>query len=383
MALYVNPAMLQWAREESGLTIEAAAKKIGVPPARLIRWEEGSELPTIPQLRKMASVYHRPTAIFYLNSPPPRLEMPDFRRLKSPVDFPPSPELILEIRKIHQRREAAIMLAEFGPQYSWDFVGSIKDMSDPERHAEDIRSLLGIENGFLKGVRNDYDSFNRWRSAVESLGILVFLLRGVPVEEMRGLAIGKKPYPVIAVNRKDSPRARTFTLIHELCHVMMGESTICDIEEDGNQFNPNAKEVFCNHVAGAVLVPRTALLESPTVRKHERGRERWTDAELGKLGSEFHVSKEVILRRLLILGRTTHEFYGWMAEQWRARPTEAKSGGRETVPERVVRVVGPRFVDLLMTAHSEGAITLDDISELLDMKLKHLDAVEVLLMKGA
>ena len=36
----INPELLVWARETSGLSREAAAKKIGVKPDRLAAWEE-------------------------------------------------------------------------------------------------------------------------------------------------------------------------------------------------------------------------------------------------------------------------------------------------------------------------------------------------------
>lgn len=61
----INPGLLVWARETAGLPRDAAAKKIGVKPARLAEWEEGRLRPTVTQLRKAASVYKRPLAVFF------------------------------------------------------------------------------------------------------------------------------------------------------------------------------------------------------------------------------------------------------------------------------------------------------------------------------
>lgn len=36
----INPAVLAWAREQARLTVEEAAKKVGVKPERFAAWED-------------------------------------------------------------------------------------------------------------------------------------------------------------------------------------------------------------------------------------------------------------------------------------------------------------------------------------------------------
>jgi len=67
---YVNPAMLKWFRERAGFDIFSAAGKLKIDVNRLEKWEVGSELPSIPQARKLAETYKRPLAVFFLDSPP-------------------------------------------------------------------------------------------------------------------------------------------------------------------------------------------------------------------------------------------------------------------------------------------------------------------------
>ena len=52
------------------------------------------------------------------------------------------------------------------------------------------------------------------------------------------------------VNNKDDPRARAFTVIHELCHLVL--------EGNGMETGPQT-EAICNEIAGDVLMPREAL----------------------------------------------------------------------------------------------------------------------------
>jgi transcriptional regulator with XRE-family HTH domain len=78
----ITPVLLVWARETAGFDIPTAAKKIGVHPDRLAGWEQAQRRPSIPQLRKLANVYKRPIAVFYLPEPPAaEASIRNFRRL--------------------------------------------------------------------------------------------------------------------------------------------------------------------------------------------------------------------------------------------------------------------------------------------------------------
>jgi DNA-binding transcriptional regulator YiaG len=50
----VSPELLVWARETLGLSVDDAAKKAAVRAERLASWEDGTDRPTIAQLRKLA-----------------------------------------------------------------------------------------------------------------------------------------------------------------------------------------------------------------------------------------------------------------------------------------------------------------------------------------
>ena len=378
----VNPAILTWAREERGYTLEEASRRIPVSKEKLISCESGNDHFTFQQFRRAAWIYRRPTALFFLEETPPSLETPPFRRLPSHRDLSLSPNLRLEIRSIYQKRKAAIDLAEFGPSHDWSMVGSTSLRNNPESVGLQIRKMLGITDRFPIGLR-DYQAFNSWREAIESTGILVFLIRGVDVEEMRGLAVSKSPFPVIAVNRKDAPGPKCFTLLHEYCHILVGNSSLCELryefEEKGDE--SQSDEVFCNHVAGAALVPANLLLTTPVVISHGTP-EIWSEYELQQLASRFRVSKEVILRRLLVLKRTTDGFYGVMKQQW-SHPIPVKKQGTpmESVHERVLQTDGLPFTSMVLDAVRNDAITAMDASELLRINLKHLQAVEDLIAK--
>lgn len=62
--------MLIWAREQAGLSLQDAAKKLGLKVSRLSDFESGEKVPTSNQLNNIAKIYHRPLISFYLEKPP-------------------------------------------------------------------------------------------------------------------------------------------------------------------------------------------------------------------------------------------------------------------------------------------------------------------------
>ncbi len=372
--------MLVWAREERGLSLQTAAKRVGIRPERLAASESGNEKLTFPQLRKAAWVYRRPTATFFLHEPPPPMSIPKFRRLPDNRGQPLSPELKLQVRRIKQMRRAAIRLQEYGPSFDWDYVGSVSVEDDPEQVGERIRTLLGIQDRFPIGMR-DYQTFNSWRSSLERLGVLVFLISGVDVEEMRGFSMAQFPFPTIAVNRKDHPHPRSFTLLHEAVHILLGESSLCEIPHKFGDATAESQRVesFCNHAAAAALVPARLLLAHQVVKEHGSS-ESWQEKELEKLATRFRVSKEAILRRLLTVDKTSREFYGHKKQQWNERVYQERKGSpRERYHEKILRVDGLTYTSIVLDALHDNAITPAEVSELLNMNLKHLPALEKLM----
>ena len=80
----INPALVTWARETAGFELAEAAKRLDIDEARLAAWEDptSDDAPSVPQLRKLAALFKRPLAVFYLREAPPQFEvMRDLRRL--------------------------------------------------------------------------------------------------------------------------------------------------------------------------------------------------------------------------------------------------------------------------------------------------------------
>ena len=55
-----NPAIISWARQDSGYTPERVAQRLQVKSAQVITWEQGTQKPTLKQVEKLAAFFRRP-----------------------------------------------------------------------------------------------------------------------------------------------------------------------------------------------------------------------------------------------------------------------------------------------------------------------------------
>jgi Zn-dependent peptidase ImmA (M78 family)/transcriptional regulator with XRE-family HTH domain len=375
-----NPALLRWARGNSGYTVGDVAKKIKVAAERIEAWEGGFSHPTITQLRNLGRVYRRPIAVFYLPEAPgpgPKM-LTDYRRLWGTEARVVSPQLRGEIETAYDRRALALELLELEGDTPIRFRLAADLGEDPDEVARRVRRALGISEETQRAWSDQYAGFNAWRDATERCGALVLQMTEVPSAEARGFSLASRPLPAVVANIHDRPRARSFTLIHEFVHLALKRDGVCDLDDHGRV------EPFCNHVAGAVLVPAPALLREPEVQHHDTDEPAWDDREIAALATRFSVSREVILRRLLILNRTSEAFYRAKREQYadeyeRERERRAQEEKKpRAIPQDLIAVarVGQYVSTLILSNYSHGRITASDVADYFNIRIKHLPAIE-------
>lgn len=377
----IKPELLIWARESAGLSIEVAAKKVGVKPDRLNKWEKGELRPTIKQLRKLGKIYKRPLAVFYLPKPPKKFQPPrEFRQFPGTGIYEYSPNLRFEIRRAEDRRKIALDLYQLLGESPPEINISIELSDKPENKASEIRELLGISYDTQFNWTSFYEAFNHWKKVLEDSGILIFQAPNIDLNEMRAFSISDSPLPVIVLNVKDSPSARIFSLLHEFIHILLKKGGLCDLEEEGLPTPEEQKiEVFCNRVAGAILIPKKQLSSEKIVLEKGDYAE-WEDAEIIYLANLYKVSREVALRRLLIAGHITIEFYRQKREEYRKefeKALEKKEGFPLPYYKKAIIRAGNHFIRLVLNSYYQEKITSSDVSGFLDVKLKHMSDIEM------
>jgi Zn-dependent peptidase ImmA (M78 family)/DNA-binding XRE family transcriptional regulator len=374
----ITAEILVWARNDAGYSIERAAEKLNISVERLGRWEAGELRPTIAQLRKIAVLYKRPLSVFYLPRPPKSFQpLRDFRRFPDQTEMPLSPNLIYEIRLARERRETALELFDVLKEDPPSLGFKINIARDPEVVAHEIRQNLNVPLKEQYSWAGYYPAFGAWRKSLENAGILVFQASKVSTQEMRGFSIPQSVLPIIVVNSGDWIGARIFSLIHEFVHILREEDGLCDFSDYGNRSLSEQKaEVFCNHVAGAFLVPPDALLQEESIKRNGASYS-WEDNIISTLAKRYKVSREVILRRLLILGKTTYDFYEAKRAQYLADGKFAKPKDLKIpIHIKILARTGPSYARLILTSFSQDKITASEASSYLGLKLNHIPKLE-------
>ena len=373
--------MLNWARLSAGMDLSETAKRLQVKVNKLKSWETGSDAPTIVQLRKAASVYKLPFSSFYLPKPPEIFKPPthDYRCLLDHDLEEMSPDLTFEIRSSMERRDICMEL--YGEQSARPpaFKKKTSQKEDPEEVGSKIRSYLGISIKEQQKWRDPRVAFNYWRDALEKKGVLVFQATKIATTEMRGYSIADFPLPVIAVNRRDAYTARIFSMIHELTHIMLKSSSLCDMNVS-SEISPQEQktEAFCNHVASAALVPKVRLFNDPIVKQLHGP--YWEKGVLDDLSRDYSVSSDVILSRLLTLGLTSADFCREQREPYLRRYGHVRKLRGHVFPVTdVISANGRTFTRLVLEALYNGSITTSDASDFFGIRTKHFDRLSMAL----
>lgn len=294
----VNPTILRWARETAGFTLDQAARKIELRDARgvsgeerLARLEAGEAAPTRPLLARMAKQYRRPLIAFYLSSPPPVGDRgQDFRTLPAPQKSASAPLVDALLRDLKARQDmvrAVLIDAEEAEPLA--FVGSARLADGVPAVVASIHRTIGVDATELRAAATPDESFALLRSRVEAAHVFVLLAgnlgshhTALDVEIFRGFALADNIAPFVVINDLDARVAWSFTLLHELAHLWLGETGISGL------YGQSQVERFCSDVASTFLLPDRELA---TIELDRRDLEHAADTIGGVLASGISAAR--------------------------------------------------------------------------------------------
>lgn len=372
----VNPSLLAWARGESGYTVDKIAKRLNVTEERILAWEAGERQPTLRQVENLARFLHRPLSVFFMPRPPqlPALAA-EYRRLPDVEPGHESPELRLALRQMLTRRENALnLMGELGQAIS-EFSLRAHLRESPTEVGRRLRVAMGVEVATQLGWTNEWEAWRAWRGAVEQMGVLVFQFPKVSLAEVRGLALLRTPMPVAAVNGKEMPAAKAFTLCHEVVHLMLAasdeEASAARERRRGNEWMD--VERFAEVAASHALVPEDAL--GSVIGELGLQRAEWGIENVRRVAKKFHITPLAAATRLRESGFMAWAQYNQWLDQWQAyvAALPPRSGGFTTPMEKAVNRAGRPFAQLVLEALSVNRITSVDASRYLDLKFEHFD----------
>ena len=384
----VNPAILVWARKAAGLTLEEAARKnqslrdtrSASAADKLNALEYGMNEPSRPVLVEMARVYRRPLLTFYLSEPPEKGDRgADFRTL--PAEHSAADDALLDtlVRDIRARQSMArTVLEDMEEAEQLGFIGSRRMEEGPAVVLEALRGLLDMELTAYRRQRNVTAAFKLLRESAEKAGVFV-LLKGnlgthhtdiVDTDIFRGFAIADNIAPFVIINHHDARSSWSFTLLHELTHLILGQTGISGARAE------NDIERFCDDIASEYLLPKEgskSLAFSDNTNFEEIV--EW----INQFSNESKISRTMVAYKAWRGGGIDREMFNRLRsafrEQWlrereerreQARRRERTGGVNPYVTRRYQ--LGQSLVNLVRRAMSSGELTTSKAAKLLGVK---------------
>ncbi len=380
----INPLLLKWARESLNLSIEEVSEKTKKSQKTILAWEAGDEFPSYAELEKLAyQIYKRPIAVFFFPSAPAELDpKQSMRTLPQSV----LSELPSSVYKLFRRAQSMQLNLEelAGNKNPADNVifKSLKlgKNDNINNSAKKVRAFLKISVDEQRKWKTTEEALEKWRSAIESSGIYVFK-DAFKYNDLSGFCLYHDEFPIIYVNNSMPKTRQTFTLFHELCHLLFrlggidktNLKYIEDMSDEGRQI-----ETFCNKFAAELLVP------SEEFNKELKVIGKIDEAKIEKLASIFCVSREVILRKLLDRKLVTQSYYESKSKEWAIQAEVAKadkSGGHYYHTQMVY--LGKNYLGLAFEKYFSRKISVGQLAEFLNIKVSSVPGIESAFLRSA
>jgi Zn-dependent peptidase ImmA (M78 family)/transcriptional regulator with XRE-family HTH domain len=370
----INPERIAWCCADHGITPSDLASELNIATTSIDRVMAGEDGITFNQLSKVAEYFGR-GVLFFLEPgsvDETKVHTTQFRTLANQ-----KPELSAKLKvlieRVEKQREVYLRLCE--DLSNTDRIrSSLLNLhgKSPQEAARIARQWLGL---------SDRNSFDTYREAVEARGILVFRSNGhngkwqiAKENPILGFSLYYPSCSVIVIKKQDWEQQQSFTLMHELGHLLLHKISSIDDEQDLQSHK--GKEFAANDFAGHLLVPDDFLANICDAERPDEVSQY--DEWLEQQRKAWGVSGEVILRRLLDVERLPQDRYT-AYRQWKKQlPILRKEGGNRQYRYREPKhIFGDIFVRTVLDALDARYITLNKASSYLDnLKINDLHQLE-------
>ncbi|MFJ2107110.1 ImmA/IrrE family metallo-endopeptidase [Streptomyces microflavus] len=365
---HINPDVLVWAMKQAGLTRVQLAGDLGTDPATVDAWITGGDAPGLTQLRQISKTLRRPTSLFF--SPRVPSQLPLQAAFRSPLGAHGARSLTSEERaelRLAERRQkiavwAAERLEEHGP------VHLPRRMQTPEATAKSVQEWLHWD--IASQVKASKSGVTKMvRRSLEDQGVMVIQL-SMNSDACRGFSIYSETVPLIGYNSTSQvSAARTFTILHELGHLLSHEQAVCDQPED-------SEERWCDRFAAAFLIPESHL--RAYLEKYLKvSRVENDDVEsVRKISNRYGASFQCVALRLIHLGIASQPLYRAVSSNPLEFDAPAFGGEPQTTHLVRIREYGVTYPRLLLAARDRGKLHDVDARKYLNVNGEQLRSLQ-------
>ena len=218
-------------------------------------------------------------------------------------------------------------------------------------------------------------AFKLLRSHAEEAGVFVLLIgdlgsyhTAISLETFRGFALADPLAPFVVINDQDSRAAWSFTLLHELAHLWLGQTGV------SGRLAERGIEKFCNDVASEFLVPAGELLE---IRLRASPTKTELESVVGDFAAARNVSRSMVaykLYRRKIIGRELWQKLSsrfqqqWVQERLRTKERNKEQEGGPSYYVLRRHRLGQALVEIVTRMMAAGDLTTAKAGRVLGVK---------------
>lgn len=381
--LPVSAAVMRWARETAGLSIDDVVEKINrvsVTADSVASWEDedSNASPTYAQLERLAyELYKRPLAIFFFPEPPQEVSPQQSFRTLPEYEIELLPARIRFLLK--KARALQVNVAELYEGVNPTQHQIVRDLNfAPDTPAATIaaavREYLDISLEEQFACQDAEQAFKLWRRRFEECGISVFK-DAFKEDSFSGFCLYDERFPLIYVNNSKPFTRQSFTLFHELAHLLFetgGIDTNLEHYIDHLEGVNRRIEILCNRFAGEFLVP------SADFEGRINGLEA-DDYTIQQLANVYNVSREVVLRKFFDRGDVDQTYYDERVAAWSTDVSAREPGG--SYYANIGVYLSESYFDKAFNRYHQNQIGIDQLAEYLGVKVKSVPGMEAVLFR--
>ena len=197
----------------------------------------------------------------------------------------------------------------------------------------------------------------------------------IELEVFRGFSIADEIAPFLVINNRDSRAAWTFTLLHEMVHLILGQTGV------SGQHADNEIERFCDDVAGEFLLP---VHEAGDIGLHNIADRDDMAERIGDCANGRNLGRTMVAYtafRAGAMGQTPYrELSGRFCEQWlqlraaQRAQRQPEDGGPNYYVVRRHRL-GEGLTSFVSRLMASGELSTSRAARILDVRPTQVQAI--------
>lgn len=372
----ITGSVLRWAIEESAWTEDELADRLSVDVDELRAWEEGQALPSKTEFNNLVQALKRPSALFFMPEPPTAESITaEFRSAPGLQGHKLTEEESRTLRKaagvrdvlswvLKERANRQVQLPHYDRSTPPDTAGS------------ELRSVWGPSLTQQIRWNTPAEGFGVYRELLESIGVFVLQL-SITGSKMRGFSLWDDHAPVVVVKSGYNYQARSYTLFHELGHLLRRADSVCHGFVDPDDESDPRIERWCESFAAGFLLPEAPVRRFLTEHWGLHSGRRVHDFDgVMEIAWSLKVSGRAMAIRLQHLGYADRDLYNRVDTH--AQVVDIPEGGWARGgrrPRKRIREYG-KAAGVLTDAAREGTISRKDSLDYLGVNLAELRELE-------